>query len=235
MTLEQLLALLSDNSEAKTFVTSLNEKATNADTLITKVNGLESKNAEIIASRKNQDGKYKEMLKLLGVEELTPEAVESFKKTGKGGDAALVAELENVKGLLEKATNESQTITSDYEGKLQSMALRQALANAGLGANVANEAMYKIVADLVSDGAVFENDTVVYKKGDVTTYGADGKPLTLEGKISELKANENYTGLFKTDIKPGGGTSPNQNRPGGGTPKDTKGISATEMMKTGRK
>ncbi len=235
MTLDQLLALLSDNSEAKTFVTSLNEKATNADTLIAKVNGLESKNSEIINSRKNQDTKYKEMLKLLGVEELTPEAVENFKKTGKGGDEALNAEIDNLKGLLERSTNESNTITSDYESKLQSMALKNALANAGLGANVANKAMYKIVADLVSENAVFENDTVVYKKGDTTVYGQDNKPLTLEGKISQLKSDENYSGLFKVDIKPGGGTPPNQKIPGGGGPKDTVGMNATEMMKAGRK
>jgi len=234
MDFKTLLALLSDNSAAQTFLTALNTQAENANTLITKVNDLEGKNAEIIASRKHNDTKYAEMLKLLGVEELTPEAVETFKKINKGGDEALKAEIDNLKGLLEKAGNEHTTLTSDYEGKLQSMALKNALANAGLGANVANEAMYGIVAGLVSEGAIYENDTVVYKKGDVTIYGDDNKPLTLEGKITQLKADESYTGLFKTDIKPGGGTPPHQRTPGG-APKDTKGLSATEMMKAGRK
>ncbi len=87
MDLEQILKLLDGSEDGKAFVTSLSEKANNATGLIEKVNTLESKNKEILDSRKNRDTKYSEMLNLLGVEELTTEAIADFKKSaGKGGD-----------------------------------------------------------------------------------------------------------------------------------------------------
>ena len=231
MDLKELLALLDGNDTGKAFVTALSEKANNADDLITKINGLESKNSEILGSRKNRDEKYSEMLGLLGVEELTAEAIQEFKKSGKG-DEKSIAEISNLKGLLEAANLNTSNITKDFETKLSTMALDNEIANSGIGANVANKEMFSIVTSLVKQGAVFKDGGIVYQNADGSTaYGANNQPMTITDKMNTLKSDVNYSGLFKPDSNGGSGTPPSNN--GSGTINST--MNATQMMKQGRK
>jgi hypothetical protein len=213
MDLEKLLALLDGSEDGKAFAKTLGEKANNADELIKKINTLEGKNSDILGSRKTQDEKYSEMLRLLGVEELTSEAIQEFKKSGKG-DEKSIAEINNLKGLLEAADLNTSNVTKDYETKLSTMALDNEIANSGIGANVANKEMFSIVTSLVKQGAVFKDGGIVYQNSDGSTaYGANNQPMTLSDKINSLKSDANYSGLFKPDGAGGSGTPPNS---GGG-------------------
>ena len=206
MDLEKVKALLSDNSEAQQFVSSLAEKAENATQLTEKVNSLELKANEAITSRQQ----LKELIKnTTGLSEVSEDALKGLLDNKSKGDDKSMAEINNLKKLLEEASNESKNISQTYEQKLQKLALDNALANAGLGANVANEAMYGIVAQLVKDGATYENDSIVYKNADGTTkYGNNGKPMTINDRVAELKSDTNYAGLFKLDVKSGSSTPP---------------------------
>lgn len=230
MDLEKVKALLSDNSEAQQFVSSLAEKAENATQLTEKVNSLELKANEAINSRQQ----LKELIKnTTGLSEVSEDALKSLLGNKLKGDDKSIAEINNLKKLLEEASNESKNISQTYEQKLQKLALDNALANAGLGANVANEAMYGIVAQLVKDGATYENDSIVYKNADGTTkYGNNGKPMTINDRVAELKSDTNYAGLFKLDVKSGSGTPPLSVS---GKSVVTEDMTPSQMMAAGRK
>ena len=232
MDLEKLLKLLDGSEDGKAFATSLSEKANNADDLIKKINTLEGKNSEILGSRKEKDAKYSEMLSLLGVDELTAEAITDFKKSDKGDEKSL-AEISNLQKLLETANTNLQSTTSDYETKLSTMALDNEIANSGIGANVANKEMFGIVTGLVKQGAVYKDGNIVYLNPDKTTaYNADGKPMTITDKMNSLKSDASYAGLFKPDINGGGGKPPNG---GGGGKPPTDNMTADQKMEAGRK
>ena len=204
MDLEKILAKLLDDADAKSFVVGLAEKASNAEELTRKVNSLELKANEAIEARQ----KLKELIKgTTGLSEVSEEALKGLLDNKSKGDEKYAAEIENLKGLLEKASGETQTIQQTYEQKIQKLALDNALANAGLGANVANEAMYSIVSNLVREGATYENDSIVYKNSDGSTmYGQNGKPLSIQDKMAQLKSDPNYAGLFKIDTRSGTST-----------------------------
>ena len=230
MDLEKVKALLSDNSEAQQFVSSLAEKAENSTQLTEKVNSLELKANEAITSRQQ----LKELIKnTTGLSEVSEDALKGLFNNKSKGDDKSIAEINNLKKLLEEASNESKNTVQTYEQKLQKLALDNALANAGLGANVANEAMYGIVAQLVKDGATYENDSIVYKNADGTTkYGNNGKPMTINDRVAELKSDTNYAGLFKLDVKSGSGTSTVNVS---GKSVVTEDMTPSQMMAAGRK
>jgi len=227
---EKLRAFVGDNAEALKLLDTL-EGTTSSN--VQTINDHERTISEVKETRDRYKQSSTDIKSLLGLEVVNEEAIkEAIKalKSGKGDDKSL-AEIENLKGLLEKATHDNKSLTSGYEGKLQSMALDNALANAGLGANVANKAMYGIVSDLVREGATFEDDKIVYKKPDGTTiYGKDNTPLTMPNKIDQLKADPNYAGLFKVDVKSGSGGNPNPGQGGESTEK----LSPSQKMAAGR-
>lgn len=206
---EKLLSFVGDNEEAKTLINAL--KATQESNVET-INTLERKVTDITDTRDKYKSGNTLVKSILGVDAVNEDTINEAIKALKGGkgDGASKAEIDSLKELLKNATDKSTSITSEYENKIQSMALDNALANAGLGLNVANEAMYGIVSNLVRDGAVFEEDKIVYKANGTTVYGTDGTPLTLTGKISALKTDPNYAGLFKPDVQSGTGTPSNQ-------------------------
>lgn len=228
---EQLKVFVGDNAEALKLIDTL--EATTTSNVQT-INDHEKTIKEIKDTRDKYKSGNALVKSVLGVDAVNEDTIKEAIKALKGGrsDEKSLAEIDNLKKLLKDATNENVAIAQSYQDRLQSMALDNALANAGLGANVANEAMYGIVSGLVREGATFENDVIVYKNQDGSTiYGNDKVPLTLESRISQLKSDDNYKGLFKVDVASGTGTPP---RSGGGV-NNIEHASATEMMKAGRK
>jgi len=207
---EKIKALVGDNTEALQEITAVEEAVKqNVET----INTLERKVADISETRDKYKAGNSLVKSVLGVDAVNEDTLKEAIKTLKDGksDDMSMAEIKNLKDLLAKATDEKQSITSQYESKLQNMALDNAIFNAGLGANVANEEMYNIVAGIVRNGAVFDNGEVVYKNADGSTvYGSDNKPLTIKSKIEQIKSDANYAGLFKPDTASGSGTSPRQ-------------------------
>jgi len=106
------------------------------------------------------------------------------------------------------ATGEKSTLTNDYESRIQKMALDNAIANSGVGATFANEAMYKLGINLIKDGATYEGDKIIYKNADGTTAYNGATPIGIEDKLNGLKADPLYAGLFKPDVSSGGGKPP---------------------------
>ena len=211
MKMEELLALLSDNSEATAFVTGLNTKASNADKLTEQIGLLEVKANEAITTRQSIKDKYNKGLSLLGLEEINEETIKSLK--GGKGDEKSIAEIDNLKTLLQTATSDKETLTNDYESKLQNMALDNAIINAGVGANVANEAMLPIITNLIKSGAVYEDGNIVYKaENGSTVYDTNNTPMTIEAKMNALKTDANYSGLFKPDMQSGTGSQNNNSQ-----------------------
>lgn len=229
---EKLREFVGDNSEALKLIDTI--EGTTSDN-VQKINDLETKVAAVTETRDRYKSGNALVKSILGVDTVNEETIKEAIKSlqGNKGDDQSKAEIDNLKGLLEAVKGEKDTLKSEYEGKLHSMALDNALANAGLGANVANEAMYKIVADIVREGAVFEDGQIRYKTSDgATVYGKDKTPLTLESKIEHLKSDPNYLNLFKADVAGGTGTPTTT---GGNGADKTEGLSPTEMMKHGRK
>ncbi len=210
MDFKEFLATLTDES-AITFANALNAKATNSEELVKQIGVLENKNTEILASRTTKDKKYSEMLAILGVDELTEETMKKF-NSSKGDDKSL-AEIANLKGLLEKATTDNATQAKEFGVKLSDMAMTNSLRDLGIGLVAANAMTENHLLGHLKEGATFENDSIVYKKDDGTTiYGTDNKPLTPASKFEQMKSDENYAPFFKNDFKSGVNTNPNQNK-----------------------
>lgn len=229
---EKLRAFVGDNAEALKLIDTIEG---NSSENVQKINDLETKVAAVTETRDRYKSGNALVKSILGVDTVNEDTIKEAIKSLKGGkqDDTSKAELEKLQDLLKAAEVEKSTLKSEYEGKLNTMALDNALANAGVGAKVANEAMYKVVTGLVREGAVFEDGKIVYKAEDGTTvYGNDKTPLTLSGKIEQLKSDPSYAGLFIPDVNSGTGTPPGG---GDGADKKVETLSPTEMMKSGRK
>ena len=230
MNYKQLMELVGDNSEAVTFIQSME---TNATTNVETINNLERSIVDIKSTRDDFKKGNTLVKSLLGLEHINEETIGDFLKSKNGkGDEAITAELENVKSLLANAENEKNGITSDYESKIQKMALDNEIAQSGVGASFANDSMYKLGLNLIKDGATYENGSIVYKNSDGTTAYNGSNPMGIKDKIESLKSDANYAGLFKPETNNGGGGTPPNQTPSS-TPA-TQGMSSTEMMKAGR-
>lgn len=229
---EKLRAFVGDNAEALALIDTI-EGTSNEN--VQKINDLET-TVEAVKQTRDQYKAGNALVKqVLGVDQVNEDTIKEAIKALKGGkgDDANKAEIDNLKKLLKETADERDNLKKDYEGKLQSMALDNALANAGLGANVANEAMYGIVADLVKKGAVLDGDQIVYKNEDGSTiYGDDKQPLNIQTKMDQLKNDPSYAGLFKVDVVAGSGTPPRQG--GANITADTKEMSPSQKMAAGR-
>ena len=217
MNYEQLLALIGDNAEAKTFIESIQATST---ANIDKINTLERQSGEF----KGSLDKFKQgntlVKSLLGLETINEDTLNEAlgKLKGGKGDEASLAEIANLKDLLQKSTDSNTTLTTDYNGKLQTMALDNEIANSGFGTQVANEAMFGIVKGLVKQGATYEDGKIVYKNEDGSTaYGSNNQPMGIADKMNALKSDVNYAGLFKPDANGGSGSNPSGKGSGQGT------------------
>ena len=232
---EKLKGFVGDNSEALALVEMLEG---NTASNVKKINDLEREHERKVTDVTETRDKYKAgnalVKSILGVDTVNEETITEAIKALRGGkgDEKLLAEIENLKGLLKKATGDNESLKLDYDSKLQTMAFENDLANSGLGADVANEAMYKIVAELARKDATSVDNTVVYKNKDGTTiYGKDNTPLTLGGRIKDIKSDANYAGLFKIDVNSGTGTPPHNK----GASQQTNEMSPSQKMAAGRK
>lgn len=230
---EKLRAFVGDNAEALALIDTI--EGTSNDN-VQKINDLETTVEAVKQTRdqyKNGNALVKQVLGVDQVnEETIKEAIKALQKGSKGDDASK-AEIDNLKNLLKETTDERENLKKDYEGKLQSMALENAIANSGLVTTVANEEMYSIVADMVKKGAVLDGDQIVYKNEDGSTvYGDDKQPLNIKSKMDQLKNNPQYAGLFKVDVIAGSGTPHKQ----GGANLDVKttDLSPKQKMDAGR-
>lgn len=72
--------------------------------------------------------------------------------------------------------------------------------------------------------------SVVDDSGDPRYSGATGGPMTIKELVAEMKANEKYGPLFKSESRQGGGAEPNQRRT---TARQQQEMSATDKIAAG--
>lgn len=231
MSFKKLRELLGENSEALKMIDTLEG---NSSTNVETISRLERSITDITETRDKFKSGNSLVKKVLGLDQLNETTLEDALALLKGnkGDDASKAEIENLKGLIEKANSDASDSKNGYESQIQTMALENAIANSGIGADVANKEMLTIVMGLVKQNATYEDGKIVYKNNGTTVFDADNKPVTIESRVNALKSDVNYAGLFKADSNGGSGTRPN-GQSGSGT-NNLEGMNPTEMMKAGR-
>ena len=218
MSFEKLLETVGDDQELKTFIEGV--QSTQKDNVST-INKLETSLEEVKQTR----DRYKQGNSLikdkLGLENINEESLgaylDSIKKNT--GEESLKVEIENLKRLLETANKDKQSLTNDYEAKIQDMGLTNSLRDLGIGGLASSPRTEQDILRELKSGAVFEDGNIIYKKDGKTEYGTDGKPLDPKSKLAQLQASEEFKPYFKPDVKSGSGTPPN-----GGNEQNTKGV-----------
>ena len=213
---EELKTLVGDSERGREIVASL-ESTSIAN--VSTINALENKVSDITSTRDKFKSGNSLVKSVLGLDEVNEESLKAFmeKSKSKSGDDASIAEINNLKELLKSANDNSQSLAKDYEGRISTMALDNEIANSGIGTAFANDDMYKMGLGLIKNGATYEDGKIVYKKDDGSTeYNAAGTAKTISDKLSELKSNPNFSGMFKPDVR-SGGDAPSNNKGGTGT------------------
>lgn len=229
MDFKELKELLGENSDAVSFVDTLETNTTNN---VERINALEKS----LDDTKTTRDKYKQgnslVKSLLGLEQINEDTLNDFLSNNKGKtDETLSAELKNLKDMLEKTTTEKESIVSEYENKIGKMALDNEIALSGVGTLFQNEEMYKLGMGVIKQGATFENGEIVYKNEDGTTVYNGSSPMNLKDKVESLRSNPSYSGLFKgqTQGRNGGGMS-NQANGSNFQPKSNMGGTKEERL-----
>lgn len=218
MDLEQVLTLVGDNEEAKSFINNLNTTSTNHVETI-------NKNETLINNLKGDLDKFKQGNSLvkseLGIDQLNQDSLsEALSKLKKGSNND--EEISNLKLMIDKLNGEKTDITNGYESKITNLQLDNMIANSTAGANIQSDDAFATVKTLLKQGVVVEEGKAIYKTDGVTQFGKDNQPLTLESKLESIKSNPIYAGFFGKTTAGGGGSQ--NNNGGSGTeinPTDT--------------
>ena len=228
MDLQGLMALVGDNAEAKTFITGMDESS---KANVQKINDLEGKLVEYGGTR----DKYKQgnslVKEVLGLDQLNKESLDEALSKLKSGkpDETTLAEITNLKTVIETLTNDKTTLTSDYESKLDNMALTNDIRDLNIGSMSSTGAAEQMILSQLKNGAVREDGKIVYKQDGKTVYN-NGVLETPSTRLETMKADENYAPFFKATTKGGSNTS---GKDGQGNV-DVSKLNPTEMMKQGR-
>lgn len=115
---------------------------------------------------------------------------------------------------LDKHVARNKLLTDQLHGLLVTSDAMSALAEAGaVDPDLVMPFIHSQVKVSEADGK-FEV-VVLQKNGDPRYSGATAKPMTIKELVLEMKADERYGQLFKSDAPRGGGATPPR-RPGGG-------------------
>jgi len=124
----------------------------------------------------------------------------------------------------------SQALTGQLHGILVTGAARSALAEAGaIDTDLALPFLSTQIKVTEEAGKFAVN--VVDSTGDPRYSGTTGAPMSVNELVEEMKGQEKFGPLFKSDKASGAGTKPNQARQG--VPKDTGDMSPKDQIKAG--
>jgi len=138
--------------------------------------------------------------KTTGLSELSEDALS---KLG-SGDEALRSEVATLQEKLGLVTQEFDGLTGKHKQEINGMKMTDMLRSMGIDGEVWNDQAFKAVSDKMLEGAEYDNGAFVYKGEDgATVFGAGGKALTVQERISQLKEDESMY-QFKP-IQGGGG------------------------------
>jgi len=150
--------------------------------------------------------------KVTGVTDLTEEALIA-KFTG--GDDALKSEVASLQERLQTVTTDYDDLGAKHTKEINGMKMNDMLRGMGIDNDVWNETAFGAISDLMLNGATYDNGVFTYKGEDgATVFGDNGKALTVEEKVIQLKNDESVY-QFKPVTGGGGGQgqAPNPNQP----------------------
>lgn len=152
-----------------------------------------------------------------GVDEITEDTLKSVLGSERDPDATLKAENEKLVSMTEMLKAEKDNLFNQYQTTQNKYKIEKSLASLGAMNDTENQRAYDILLSEVTNGAEFdENGNLVYKANDGTTVrNADGSPMSLDDRYSQLKDSDEFQFLFKTKRnKSGAGSTGSTNNSG---------------------
>ena len=145
-----------------------------------------------------------------GIDEITEETLASLRDSAGNPDAVLKAENDKLVGMTEMLKAEKDALGSKYSETVNRYKIEKSLAGLGAIEDTENNRAYDIVLTEVTNGASFDDDgSLVFKGNDgVTVRNADGSPMSLSDRYSQVKDSDEFQFLFKSKrSKSGSGSS----------------------------
>jgi len=142
-----------------------------------------------------------------GLEEIN---TETLGEVLKGGDVEVYKnEITQLQSKLAESATAVDDVSKTYEGKIFNLQLDRVVNTLGAQNEVHNPHAYNVVFNELTKNATKEGDDIVYKNEDGTTiYAEGGTPATVMSQYEAIKANDNFSYLFKEQFKSGGGKAP---------------------------
>ncbi len=193
---EALTTFIGDNQALLDEVgTYENSATTNAD----RVQGLERDLHKAVGKRDS----LKDLIRTsTGLAEITEE---SLKGILTNGDEALRSEVATLQDRLAGVTLERDGLESKHLSEINTMRMTDMLRSMGVDNDVWNPNAFSAVADMMLEGAVYDNGSFTYKADDgATIFGEGGQSLTVQERLDRLKSDESVY-QFKPVRGAGGG------------------------------
>jgi len=145
-----------------------------------------------------------------GLEEITAEGLQGFLTKDNEQVQTYQTEIKTLQEKLADSANAVDEVSKNYESKIFELNLDRIVTMMGAADEVHNSHAYGVVFDALKQNATTdENGDIVYKNPDGTTiYAENGNPATVQSMYEALRADDNYSYLFKEQYLSGGGKGP---------------------------
>ena len=169
---------------------------------------------------------------VFGLEELTEESLTKAAKGDKNPDAVLQAEIAKMSTMTEMLTVERDALNTRYNDAVNRYKVEKNLTSLGAVEDTENQRAYDILLNEVTNGATFDEEgTLVFRANDGTTVrNADGSPMTLSDRYSQVKDSDDFQFLFKAKRSKSGSGS-GGSKGGGSKVTSLKGMSDVERTR----
>jgi len=200
---DKIIELAGSDSEMVAFLKAEQENSNNN---VTRIQTLEKTNSGLLDEVKTFKQGNTLIKESLGLEQVNSDSIsEALSKLKNAkGDEKLTNEINNLKGLLENANSEKESIVNDYESKIANNALTNSLRDLGVDALGINPMASKMMLDYLKEGATLDGENIVYKKDGVTEYNGTNV-LTPKDKLEAMKNDDNWKAFIKGDVNSGTG------------------------------
>lgn len=145
-----------------------------------------------------------------GLDEITEESLKNFQGSRGDADAVLKAENDKLVSMTDMLKMEKDSAIERLTNTTNRYKIEKSLAGLGAMSDTENQRAYDILLTEVTSGAEFDADgNLIFKANDGTTVrNADGSPMSLQDRYSQVKDSDEFQFLFKSKrSKSGSGSS----------------------------
>ena len=193
---EALKAFLGDNQ------TLLDEVGTYESTAASNVDTVQNLERDLLKAVTKRDDLKTLIRNSTGLSEITTESLQGVLTDG---DTALRSEITTLQENLQSVAGERDGLEQKHLGEMNHMRMTDMLRSMGVDNDVWNPNAFSAVADMMLNGAAYDNGSFVYKADDgATIFGEGGQPLTVQEQLDRLKTDESVY-QFKPVKGAGGG------------------------------